>query len=578
MKPSDTNLEANEGGLFQVAEWQVDPATLRVRRGHEVVKLEPKVVAVLAYLARHAGEVVKREDLERAVWPNTVIGYDAVTNTVIKLRKALQDDFRNPRIIETIPKKGYRLIAEVTAGHAEAPDNKWSSIALKNNRRMLVLLVSLLIGAAIYLAVSMMPAQNPKAVSRDHPPSLASTPPVSSSLLDAIRIPILVLPFVNVSGEPAQNYFVDGITEDIITDLTKISGLSVVSRSVAFAYKNETARPIDIANELGARFLVMGSVRKSSDRVRITSELIDAKTGYQLWSERYDAVLKDIFSLQDDTAKQIVSALRLELSARERTQLTLQTTHNPQAYDRLLRARAVYPQWTEASNRQAEEFYRQALTLDPSYAEAYAGLANVHFQRFILSVDKDKSLLEAGEVYAQRAIESNQDLPQGYMMLGWLKLWQKQHEEAIRWMQRAVEIDPNYVEGIARLSEAYTFAGQFEKGLSYIRWARGRTPVDWYGYGFWAGEAKFYLNKINEAIADLEMSVRLNPRFYPARRFLAAAYVEAGRLDEARAQIDEVLQLNPTVSITKLRRELPFKHPADLERQLTALKLAGLPE
>jgi TolB-like protein/DNA-binding winged helix-turn-helix (wHTH) protein len=264
---------------FRVGDWHVDPATGRVKSGTSEVKLEPKVMAVLVCLAQQPGKVVTREQLEATVWAGVVVGYDSLASTIIKLRKAFGDDSKQPRIIETVPKRGYRLIAGVGPVQREAgvvrdekpqaPPTTWVVTGLVT--------ALLLLGVAVWLYIgSRQPVPDPGAGQAGPGPSIA------------------VLPFKNISNDPGQDYFSDGITADLITDLSQISGLSVIARNSVFAYKDTDVDVRQIGRELGVLYVLEGSIRKVGDKVCISARLSDTGSGYNLWAERFDSALSDV--------------------------------------------------------------------------------------------------------------------------------------------------------------------------------------------------------------------------------------------------------------------------------------------
>ena len=396
--------------------------------------------------------------------------------------------------------------------------------------------------------------------------------------VDAAKTSVIVLPFANMSNESDQEYFADGIAEDLITELSRISSLLVVSRSAAFRYKGQAVDPERLRRELGVGYVLEGSVRKAGERVRVSAQLIDADTGYHLWAERYDRALENIFDVQDEITSQIVRALQLKLSNNEEQLIGRRHTENAEAYDLLLRARATYVRWTSGTNRQTIELLERALELDPAFAAADADLARAYFQKWFLGGSMEPALLDRALEYAQAAIAKDPRFPEAYSQLGWMYLWKKEHDKAIAAMQQAIEIDPINADAMSRLSETLMFAGRPAEALDYIQKARQYVYEEPYWYGFWAGEALFYLNRHEGAIRELELAIALNPRFFGAMRFLAAAYAEIGQLEKAKKYMAETLRLNPRLSETTLRRQQPFRNPADLERLIEALRLAGLPE
>jgi adenylate cyclase len=260
---------------------------------------------------------------------------------------------------------------------------------------------------------------------------------------------IAVLPFTNMSGDPEQEYFSDGMTEDLITDLSKLSGLFVIARNSVFTYKGKAVEVAEVSRKLGVRYLVEGSERKAGNRVRINAQLVDATTGGHLWAERYDRELQDIFALQDEVTQKIVLALKVKLTAEEQTRFCQAPTSNLDAYDSFLRGQAYFWRLTREANIQARQLFEKAIELDPQYAGAYAVPSRTYFIEWLLQWSQDPQVLAQGFALAQRAVVSNDSLPLAHTMLGIAYVLQKQHEQAIAEGERAITLDPNYADGYA---------------------------------------------------------------------------------------------------------------------------------
>ena len=389
---------------------------------------------------------------------------------------------------------------------------------------------------------------------------------------------IAVVRFANLSGDPKQDYLGRGIALDIFTDISKVSGMLVASWEASSRINPSTLDPEEVGRRLKVSYILTGTIRASGDTLRVSVRLISTSTGYNLWSERYDRKSRQIFALQDDITKNVVTALKVRLSPAEKAQVGRRTTSDPAAHDLVLRARASYPKWTPASNAETIALYREAIEKDPSFAQAYSELAHAYFQKWHLEGSRNPTALDEGLAAAKKAIALDPKGALAHSQLGWMLLWRREHDLALRAMHRSIKLNPNSTYALARLSEAYMFAGKPAEGLKYMQRARKRVQFEPFFYGFWAGECYFYMGRHKDAVRELKSSIAKHPRFFPIRRFLAAVYVEMGRMKEAREQIKMVRKLNPGVTISYLRRALPFKNKADLERQLRALKKAGLPD
>jgi TolB-like protein/class 3 adenylate cyclase/Tfp pilus assembly protein PilF len=389
---------------------------------------------------------------------------------------------------------------------------------------------------------------------------------------------IAVLPFDNLSGDPEQEYFSDGITEDLITDLAKISGLFVVSRKAVFHYKGKGVKLAQVSRELGIRYVLEGSVRKAGAKIRINAQLIDATTGGHLWAERYDRDLKDIFALQDEITEKIVAALEVKLTKGEQEQVARRYTGNLEAYDLYLRGREYQLGRTKQGLSQTRQALERAIELDPKFAEAHAVLSFNHFLEWVFRWNEDQ-VLEVALELAQKAVALDDTSPLAHTQLGWMHLWRdRNYEQAIAEARRAVALDPNYAGGYARLGAILQYAGRPQEGIALVKKAMGLDPHFPFIYLFWLGEAYYFIGQYDEALASLERSVTRNPNHLATRWLLVPTYVALGRHEEARAEIAEMLRISPRISLQFLRPRLPYKNQAAWERAVDALRKAGLPE
>ncbi|NIQ40101.1 MAG: guanylyl cyclase, partial [Proteobacteria bacterium] len=303
---------------------------------------------------------------------------------------------------------------------------------------------------------------------------------VPSHKIQALELPdkpsIAVLPFTNLSDDPEQEYFSDGITEDLITDLSKISGLFVIARNSVFVYKGRAVKIAEVGRELGVRYVLEGSVRKSKGRVRITAQLADATTEGHLWAERYDRDLKDIFSLQDEVAGKIVAALAVKLTEDEQKRLVRKYTDSMEAYDSLLHGFEYKYRFTKEANLQARHMYERAIDLDPEFALAYAFLGLTHFHEWSFGWSQDPQSLEQAFGLAQRAIALDDSLPEAHAILGEVYLWRKQHEQAIAELQTTIALSPNDADGIVRLANILNWTGRPEEATGLVKKAMRLNP------------------------------------------------------------------------------------------------------
>jgi adenylate cyclase len=392
---------------------------------------------------------------------------------------------------------------------------------------------------------------------------------------------IVVLPFTNMSNDPSQDYFSDGITEDITTDLSRLSSLFVISRNTAFFYKGKAVKLSDLSKELGVQYVLEGSVRRADGQVRITTQLIDATQDRHVWSERYDRPLKDIFAVQDEIRQKIVFALKVKLTPEEQERFWRAPTNNLEAYDFLLRGgesvlRALYERKKDA-NTQARQMFEKAIELDPQYAGAYAGLGQTYWLDWFYQWSRDRAQsLERAFELGQKAIALDDSLSFPRRLLSQVYLWKKQHDQAIAEAERAIALDPNNADGYVNLGSILVNARQPEEGIKLSEKAMRLNPRYPPLYLVNLGAAYREAGQCEEALVPLKEVLILNPNFGPAHLNLAVCYAELDRLEEARAEIAEVLRVNPYASLEVFKQIAPYQSPADLERFLAALRKAGL--
>jgi TolB-like protein/Flp pilus assembly protein TadD len=409
-------------------------------------------------------------------------------------------------------------------------------------------------------------------------PSLA---PITGPANKAAALPmpdkpsIAVLPFTNMSGDPEQEYFSDGMSEDLITDLSKISGLFVIARNSTFAYKGRAVKPQQVSQELGVRYLLEGSIQKDATRVRINSQLVDATMGHHLWAERYDRELKDLFALQDEIREKIVLALKVTLTPEEQARFRRAPTANLEAYDALLRGEASLRRATREASIQARQMFERAIELDPQYAVAYAALSMAQLVDLLLW-DPFRTSLDQIFVLAQRAVALDDSLAIPHSVLGAVYLWKKQHEQAIAEAQRAVTLDPNYAGGYDTLAEVLSYAGRPEEALGLMETAMRLDPAYPAHYLLTVGQASFLTGRYEEAIVVSKKALARNPNLFFAYELLALSYGELGREEEARAAVAALRKIQPYAALDGAKLGLPYKDPALVERHLALLQRAGM--
>jgi adenylate cyclase len=390
---------------------------------------------------------------------------------------------------------------------------------------------------------------------------------------------IAVLPFNNMSGDPAQEYFADGITEDLTTDLSRISGLFVVARNSAFVYKGQSVDLRTIAEELGVRYLLEGSVRRVGEQIRINAQLIDGSSGGHIWAERFDGTMSDVFALQDHVNRKIVAALEISLTEEDQESLDKVETSSPEAYDVLLRGLEQYQLFTAESMIAARDLFQQATVLDPDYARAYANIALTYTTsvNFYWVADREKAI-RLGLEYADKALQLDDSIPQIYLTRSSLYLSQRKHQAATEAARRTVEVHPNYADGHATLAFISSYTGQFETALEALDRAKQINPQGTGIYLAVEGRILFLLGRYDDALLVLEEAMERNPAFDRIHLHLAATYAQLGQLDDAAWSVEEAFAISPDISLEKERRQALYLRESDIEHYVGALRKAGVPE
>jgi adenylate cyclase len=390
---------------------------------------------------------------------------------------------------------------------------------------------------------------------------------------------IAVLPFTNMSADPEQEHFSDGISEEIITALSSVPELFVIARNSTFAYKGKSVKVQQVSEELGVQYVLEGSVRKSGEKVRITAQLIDALKGHQLWAESYDRDLEDIFAIQDNITLEIMRAMQVKLLGREQY-LHWQKhggTKNLEAYQKTIG-------WTDkVGTKEGVAQFRQsceeAIALDPEFALAYAYVGWTHFieARYGWSANPAESI-RIGFEYGQKAVALDETLDYGHIVLASIYLAKRQFEKAIAEGERAVTLNPNGADAYSFLAGVVGCSGRWDEGIVYGEKAVRLNPFPPVYYYWLLGRPYFMTGQYEKAIATFKKALKIDPNYFVAHIFLAACYSSLDRQAEAAAAVEKVLQINPKFSLKSYEKKLPFKNKADIELKVAALRKAGLPE
>jgi len=501
-------------------------------RGTEPVALSQRAVALLRLLIDRAGAPVSKDALMEAAWPGLAVEESNLPVQIAALRRVLREEPGGDRWIETLPRRGYRFVGPaVTTGETGGATTAITKPAL----------------------------------------ALPDKPSIA------------VLPLTNLSGDPNEDYFSDGITEEIITELSRFSELFVIARNSSFTYKGKAVDVRQVGRELGVSYLLEGSVRRAADRVRVTAQLIDATTAAHLWAERYDRKIEDVFAVQDEIACTIGPILAAHVNKAEIQRTLLKPPTDWHAHDYYLRAVAsmasFYSSFQTKDLHEARRLLEASLSADPTYARAYTTLSFTYSAAFSNPADDDyttNAALEHAYEFAQKGVQFDPYLPQAHSQLGWVLIWKRRHEAAISSFERAIALNPNFSDW--RFIAGLTLAGEHERALKVSEVYLRLDPFHPANALTFIGVALFLLGRYADALVPLLDSVSRSPNSR-AHTALAATYGQLGRLEEAQAEAREVLRIEPNYTIARHRRLLaPFKNSFDAENYFNGIRKAGLPE
>jgi adenylate cyclase len=385
---------------------------------------------------------------------------------------------------------------------------------------------------------------------------------------------IAVLPFDNMSGDPKDEYLSDGITENIITALSKVPEMFVIARNSTFTFKGKPVKVQKVAEDLGVRYVLEGSVRRAGERLRIAAQLIDALTGKHLWAEQYDRVLKDLFALQDEITLKIITALQVKLTEGVQALMLVKGTDNLKAYLNHLEAMALYVRLNKDDNALARQMTEETIRMEPNFAGGYSLLAQITLMDAYFGISPGENLKRAFGL-AQKAIALDDTSARGYRVLGFIYSWQRQHEKAIAALEKALTIEPGAAYGYFGLGRSLDYAGRHEEGLEMLKKAIRLDPFPLSTYYMHLGFAYCNLGRYEEAITALKRAILIEPNNAGAYRGLTASYSLAGREEDARAAAKELLRVDPNFSLKRYEKISPYNKELR-ERLIEALSKAGL--
>src|SRR5271157_902232 len=520
----------------RVREFEVDLRSGEVRHCGDKIKLQERPFQLLAALLRRPGEVVTREEMQQQLWPaNTFVDFEHSINTAVnKLREALGDDAENPRFIETLPRHGYRFIAPVElveandsrpeVGKCLVPPKRQGARGKALQKRWVVAAIAgalvAILGTLVGLNVAGLRSRlTAYAWAHNHAP-------VQVSHIESIA----VLPLENLSRIPEEEYFADGLTDTLITDLAKVATLRVISRTSVMRYKGAMKPLPEIARELDVDAVVEGTVQRSGDRVRLTAQLLDARTDRHLWAETYERDSGEIIRLEAQAALSIAHEVSGRLTTAEETRLASKRTSNPQAFDAYLRGRYLWNDRTAEPASGAGAYFEQALRQDPGFALAYSGLADYYSVSWGPWVD-----LPRAEDYARKAVALEPDLAEGHASLGIAIQYQGRFDDADRELRRAVDLNPNYVMAHHWYALHLLALGRVTEALGENDRARQLDPFS-LPVNFLRAGILMSMHEYDRAVGQLETAKLINPGASSVPEALARIYWIEGRGPEALAE------------------------------------------
>ena len=508
-------------GRFTVGDWTIAPELNSLERDGQTVHVEPKIMQVLVTLAEHPGEVVSKEQIFHRVWPQTFVTDEVLTRSVSELRKVFEDNPREPTYIQTIPKGGYRLVASVAT---LATDRTDLIRAHRSTRKIWVLAIAtalVLLGAGVFFYVL-------KGRQTSAPQSRISS--------------VAVLPLNNLSGDAGQDYFADGMTDELTTRLSSISALRVISRTSAMHYKGTNKTTPEIARELNVDALVEGSVLRSGDRVRISAQLIQARNDKHLWAESYERDLRDVLSLQADVARTIADQIKIHVTPQEHRKLVAVVAVNPQAHESYLKGRYYWGKFTEEGMRRAVDYFQEAIKEDPNYAPAYAGLAHAYHELAYYIAPKE--VMPKAKAAAMSALRLDDTNAEAHAALGWIKLhydwdWSGAEKEYLQ----ALETNPGSIQARAQYAIYLDAMGRFQEGIQQHKAVLELDPLSLIDRVVF-GDAYMFARRYDEAVEQYQKALEVDPNFADAHASLGTAYLQQGKFKEAIAHLQRATQLD----------------------------------
>jgi TolB-like protein/cytochrome c-type biogenesis protein CcmH/NrfG len=523
--------------ILSFGDYEIDVERRELKRAKTPVHVEPQVFDLLVYLVRNRDRVVSKNDLIASVWGGRIVSDSTLTSRINAARNAVGDRGEDKKLIRTVARKGLRFVGTV---HMQPNRDGLADVA------------------------------DPPADETQEQPRLALPLPD--------RPAIAVLPFINMSGDPEQEYFSDGISEDIITALSKLRWFFVIARNSSFIYKGKAVHMKEVGQELGVGYVIEGSVRKSGDRVRITVQLNDVATGSHIWAERYDRSIADVFAMQDEITEAIVAAIEPQVYAAENFRAKRKSPDSMDAWDLVMRALSHYWRVTRQDNVVAQALLEKATAIDPSYGQAHGVLATSHTFSAHMGWEDMAAAMPVAERAALAAIMADSEDPWAHHALGCVYLFGRRFDDSLAEFELALRLNPNFSLAQGYYGLALSYCGSWEEANTAARRALRLSPRDPFSaiyYGI-AAYAQFNGRNYDEAIRLSRESIRQRGDFVGAHRVLTAAAGMAGHTDIATVSLQELRRVQPNISLAWVAGQMPIKLQVDREHYLEGFRRAGM--
>ena len=508
---------------------ELDSDQHELRVGGDVRTVEPQVFDLLLYLVEHSDRMVTKDELFEHVWKGRIVSEANLSNRIGLARQAVGDDGQKQALIKTFARRGFRFVGEVVERETVDKAATESQTDTAN-------------------------------ASRSDKPSIA------------------VLPFENMSGDPEQEYFSDGMAEDLITDLSNISDLYVAARNSSFSFKAQMPYVQEVAEKLGVRFVLEGSVRKMGDRLRVNAQLIDAADGGHRWAKRYDGNMDEIFEFQDRIRAEIVSELKPKLTAADKALTQRKPTVSVEAYDLFLKGRAIYHRYTREDMLEAKNCLEEAIEIDPNFAEAYGYLSYCLLFGWGAMWPEFGDNLDRANAVAEKGVALDGTSSVALVRLAWVQTVLRHYDQAIGNLEKAIDLAPENADVIATFGQILNYWGDPERALQMMEKAFSIEMIVPPNWEYQMGCSQLLLGQYDEAVTRFQRTIEQAPKFFPVYMVLAWAYVELDRPGDANNTIKAILKIEPQYTLKHVARLFSYRLDEVCDRFLDSLRKAGLPE